>query len=140
MLGLVVSMVTTTAVVWTQQSDAGASADDETPVLKELLTQRRDTLQRLLELRSEQFRSGQGSYRDVQDVVNELIDAKLQLATDHTARINLLQEHVKSLRKFEEATESLVKVGQGSQADVLVAQAARLKAQIRLVQEESNDN
>ena len=140
MIGLVVSMVTTAALVWTQQSDARASADNQTPVLKELLTKRRDTLQQLLELRKKELQSGRGSYRDVQDVVNELIDANMQLSTDHAVRINLLQEYVESLRTFEEATQAKVKVGTGSQADVLEAQAARLKAEIRLVQEKSNEN
>lgn len=101
--------------------------------LKALQEERRDTLAQRLEGLREQYMQGNASLRTVISASNALLDAELRLADQHSDRIALFAERVKNSRKLEDLLRQQHLIGSVPSEEVLAATAARLQAEIDLL-------
>jgi hypothetical protein len=115
--------------------------DEASRQLESLLKERRDTFRKLVEFVEVKHGRGEVDLPALIRVSNQLLDAELDLAKTKAERITLLQKLVANLRRVEEDAESRHNVGFGlnSFEALSEAKAARLKAEIQLVREQSSD-
>lgn len=112
---------------------------EETGSLDELLRQRRDTLQQLVEVVTEEYRIGTKSFNSVVQAKDRLIDAELELADSRQERLALLQQQVEMFEAFSAMTDERFALGQVPQSDRLAVRAAFLDAKIKLARERERD-
>ena len=123
-------------------SSALAQEKDQvhSPEVFKLLTQRRDTLRSLLEIREQKYRTGLVQNDVVFAARNLVFEAELELATSGKERIAVLEKHVKNLQDFEKFQSSRARTGESTQEALLQVRATRLATQVALLRErEKND-
>jgi outer membrane protein TolC len=103
--------------------------------LADLLTERRDTLRKLVEAVELQYHHGAGTLDAVVRASNDLLDAELALAPSEADRIAILERIVQNLKALEEMVSARYNAGRATISDVLSAKAARLNAEILLLTE-----
>ena len=106
--------------------------------LETLLTQRRDTLQQLVEVVTEEYRQGKTGFESVARATDQLIDAELELAKNPKDRVAILQRRVELMKDLFAMVDTRFEAGQVTQAQVLAAKAALLQSQIQLVREQAD--
>lgn len=104
--------------------------------LDELLRQRRDTLQRLVEVVTEEYHSGKKTFGAVVQAKDRLIDAELELVNGRQDRLALLRQQVEMFEALSTVTDERFALGQVTQSERLAARAAVLDAKIELVWEQ----
>ncbi|MGH7202124.1 MAG: hypothetical protein ACREJB_16080 [Planctomycetaceae bacterium] len=104
--------------------------------LRQLLAERRDTLEQAVVLARTRYEQGQGGVNQLFELTIELTEAKLALADGAEERIGLLNEQVETLRQLEAMSKTRAEVAAGSPLDHLKAKARRLEAEARLLQEQ----
>lgn len=112
---------------------------EETRRLDALLKQRRDTLQQLVEVVTEEYHIGKKSFDSVVQTKDRLIDAELELAKNRRKRLALLQQQVEMFESFSTLTDERFAIGQVPQSDRLAVRAAFLDAKIKLARERERD-
>jgi len=111
------------------------AAAPESRVITDLVQQRVKTLEQLVALTTQQYRTGQASIDDYLSAENSLLEARIGLAADQPSRIELLGKLVDNLKKMEALVRERVASGVASTTDHLRAKAARLQAEIDLARE-----
>ncbi|WP_413432739.1 hypothetical protein [Crateriforma spongiae] len=139
---LSILIVTTVGLFVIQHSDADNqssdretridSTDDMDPVIRKLLTERRDTFKSLVEIVNESYLVGRAEHRQLIQVQNDLLQAELDLATTRSERLKLYQQLVDNLQAYEKLLEARFANGTTQQTDVLSTKADRLKAEVAL--------
>lgn len=122
------------AAVQTARPERGA--DEASAQLDNLLKQRRETLQQLVKVTSEQYRIGRSSIDSVTRASDQLLNAELELARDRSSRIAIHNKRIDLLKDFEKIAQSQFRAGDATQEDVLAARAAALGAEIQLLREQ----
>jgi outer membrane protein TolC len=100
-----------------------------------LQKERRDVLREAVKLTEEGYRNGVGEFTSIPRLTINLLNAELDLATDHAGRVAVRERMVEQFNVIEKTAaqrfESLV----GDKTELLEAKAARLKAEIDLLLE-----
>ncbi len=112
-----------------------AAGEETAAALERLLSQRRDTLQELVDFVELQYREGHAQLDAVVRASESLIDAQLDLAVDKSERIALRERRVENMKRLEELAKASRDVARVNNAEVLSATATRLKAEIELLRE-----
>ncbi len=103
--------------------------------IENLLQKQHAVLTRLVTVRSDEYRAGEGDVESVFHTRQRLLAVELQLAPDKKHRIMKLEESAKLARELEEFTTAKHKTGEASVTDVLDCQARRLDAEIEVLRE-----
>ncbi len=104
-----------------------AAGEETAAALERLLSQRRDTLQELVDFVELQYREGHAQLDAVVRASESLIDAQLDLAVDKPERIALRERRVENMKRLEELAKASRDVARVNNAEVLTATATRLK-------------
>ncbi len=103
--------------------------------VRQLLTERRDTLQSRLDAVEASFKDGLTDTTVVIAAEIDLLDAKLELANQPADRIAIREGVVASMKRIEDWTGQQFNNGKALQQDLLLAKAERLQAEIELLRE-----
>ena len=114
-----------------------AKETNQSQKLEELLKERRDTLQQLVEVVTAEYRHGTTGFESVARATDQLIDAELELAKNPEGRIAILQRRVELMKGLFAVVDMRLKNGQVTKAQVLAAQATLLKSRIQLIREQA---
>ena len=111
----------------------GADAEKITALRKE----RRDALLEASNAAEQNYDVGRTDYATARRLKAELLDAELDLATDHAARVAVRKRFVEQLRELEQSIAAKAAAGLvgGGKAVLFESKAARLKAEIDLALE-----
>jgi outer membrane protein TolC len=125
------------AATWAAES-AKPSRDEAAKQVKALLKDRRDTLEKMVDILTQQFQQGTVDFHRVAIATDRLCDAEFDLAANRAERIAALERKLKNLADAEKLTQSRFEMGlHATQLDVLEAKAARLKAEVQLLREKA---
>lgn len=113
---------------------------EETGSLDDLLKQRRDTLQQVVEVVTKEYHSGNKSFASVVQAKDRLIDAELELVNSRQERLVLLRQQVEMFENLSAVIDERFALGQVTQSERLAAQVAFLDAKIELAREQVEDN
>jgi outer membrane protein TolC len=103
--------------------------------LDELLTERRDTLRKLVDAVELQYHHGTATLDSVVRASNDLLVAELALASSEADRITIIERLVGNMKKLEEMVSARYNAGRATVSEVLSARVARLNAEILLLTE-----
>ena len=103
--------------------------------VRQLLTERRDTLRERLDAVEASYKSGLADTTVVIAAKTELLDAELEMANQPADRIALREGLVANMKQIEDWTRQQFDSGTALQQDVLLAKAKRLQAEIELLHE-----
>ncbi len=109
--------------------------DEAAQQLASLLKERRDTLQRMVDVLAAQHKSGAATFDAVVLALDRLCDAEIELATTSADRIAAYEKKVANLLANEKYLELKFRAGHTTEIVVLDAKATRLKAEIQLLRE-----
>ncbi len=134
-IGIVASVLTATGLVQTfgQQPEQQLQLVDRS--LDELQRERQQVLAQLVEVQMRSYVQGDAGIEVVVHAQQQLLAAKLQLASNHQERIKLLKDSVQLARDLEDVVKARHKVGRSSVADMLLSRADRLRVESELVRE-----
>jgi cell division septation protein DedD len=105
-----------------------------------LRKERRDLLSKALEEVEELYKQSENMYLDVAPVLMNWRDADLDLASNRAARIKVRERVLEESKKVEDLVRERAARSQGQAAiDAVAAKAARLRAEIDLLQEQAVD-
>jgi vacuolar-type H+-ATPase subunit D/Vma8 len=127
------------ASAWLARTPSHAADDEKAELNKQihaLLEQRRDTLKERFEVVTALHQKGINSSQDIAQAAEELLQAKLALATDRDERIAIAKERVENFRRGEAVVESLFARAEASRSQKLKATATRQQAEIDLLREQ----
>ena len=116
------------------QDDGSVSSMEK---IKELLTERRDTLRARADAVESRYLAGNISFDQLIAARIDLCDAELELVNDTPNRIAVLEKKLKSLRDLEQATAKGVAAGQTDIADQLLAKSERIRIEVEVLREKS---
>ena len=106
--------------------------------LPDLLKERRETLRQQLETTDKRYCEGNAALASVLRVVDQLLEAELELATTKAERISVCERTLAALREKEAAAKARVDAGiESGRHKLLEARAARLKVEAKLSQEQA---
>ncbi len=100
-----------------------------------LRKERRDALLEASDAAEQMYRIARSDYASVGRLKAELLNAELDLAPDHAARVAVRERLVEQLREIEQAVNGRVEAARAVRSELLEAKAARLKAEIDLALE-----
>jgi hypothetical protein len=102
-----------------------------------LRKQRRDAVLEASNAAEQNYRVDRTDYATVRRLKAELLDAELDLAPDHAARVAVRKRFVEQFREIEQAIAARAATGLvgGGRSEVFESKAARLKAEIDLALE-----
>lgn len=102
-----------------------------------LRKERRDVLRQAVKEAEEAYRSGLIHSTSIPRITINLLNAELDLSTDHAGRIAIRERMVEQFKVIEELVAEHVEHGlaNSDKADLFEAKAARLKAEIDLLLE-----
>lgn len=112
----------------------GPDAEKLTALRKE----RRDLLQQALKLTEEGYRSGVVDFSSIPRISINLLNAELDLAPDHAARVIIREQIVERFKTIEKTAAQRVETAIADTTELLEAKAARLQAEIELLRERAN--
>ena len=133
---LAVLTLATAVIAGTQTAKSEPGADGASARLDTLLKQRREILEQLVKVTTEHYGAGQTTIESVIRAWDQLLNAKLELAEDRSARVAIHEQRTKVLKDFEKIAQAQFRAGAATQEDVLTARAARLEAEIQLLREQ----
>ena len=128
-LSIACSLGSLTSAQQPTDSDSDAS-------LSALLTQRRDTLEKRVEVLEYMLAQGKVEATAVFAARDQLLDAELQLAETKEQRLALHRTRIDNMRELEELIKRRHKAGQSPLEAALSTTAARLQAEIDLLREQ----
>lgn len=131
---VVISFLIARPALTDQQNEKKAA---EPASLEQMHKDRIATLERLVEVLKEQYRAGGVGFNELSTAQDDLIEAKLETATQPAERIALLEKQVEAAKEAVEFAESRFKQGITSEADYLRAKAHLLNIQIKLAREQA---
>jgi outer membrane protein TolC len=100
--------------------------------LKELLKERVETLRKVVEIVSQQYKLGGVGIGQVVQAQQSLLRAELDLCDSDKERIAVLEKLVSLMKDHEKIAAARFKSGDGRQGEALMAKATRLDAEIAL--------
>lgn len=113
-----------------------ATKGDRSDEINRLQKERFDALHQVVEMVEVTYRNGRTSYDSLVQASSQLLNAELDLAKDHDARLAVLQRQVELLESWEKVAQARYEAAEDSQAAVLTAHAATLEGRIRLLREQ----
>lgn len=105
------------------------------PGIRDLMMQREQILQKLVEMAKSQYEQGIMSFDDVIAAERELLDAQLDAAATPAERIAIRESQLKLAERQEKMVARLVSQAAESPKDLMTAKANRLTAHIELLRE-----
>lgn len=117
---------------------AQEEADREKPAIRDLMKEREQVLQKLVDIAKAQHQMGSASWGSVVAAERALLDAKLDSATTPAERITILELQLKLAQTQEQKIARLVEVADVSPSDLMTAKASRLTAHIQLLREKAS--
>jgi outer membrane protein TolC len=131
--GLILGLLLAGAAFATVTLDLPAAPPDKKDSrLKDLLKERLATLRALVEATTKDYQAGKVSFERVQQAMQALLQAQLELCESDKERITVLEESVTLAKGYEKHAQQRYQTGNASHSDVLLATAARLEAEIGL--------
>ena len=118
-------------------TNAHQSQEETSTELKDLLTKRRDVLQHLVDTYEKKLSQGRTQVDPVVAAREQLLDAKLQLATSKKQRLEICQKRIDNMWRLETAMKLRSEAGQTTLESLLLARAGRLQAEIDLAREKN---
>jgi hypothetical protein len=112
----------------------GAQAPDLNALQKERLTTVRD----IAKLAAEAYKAGLGSYDEVREAAQMVLQAELEQCASDKERVAVLQKFVAQAKQLEDHAAQLSKTGQAPTRTALKAKAERLQAEISLQRAAAN--
>ena len=111
------------------------STDNEK--INRLMEERRDALQKIVEVFKSKYDRGMVKIDTVYRAQNDLLNAELDLATTKGDRVAIMKKQLENFQSMESRALELQKIGaQGGEVEVvLTATAARLQAEIQWLRE-----
>lgn len=111
------------------------STDNEQ--INRLMAERRDALQKIVEVFKSKYDRGMVKIDTVYRAQNDLLNAELDLATTKGDRVAIMKKQLENFQSMESRARDLQKIGaQGGEVEVvLTATAARLQAEIQWLRE-----
>ncbi|TWT87011.1 hypothetical protein [Stieleria varia] len=103
--------------------------------VRQLLTERRDTLRERLDAVEASYKSGRTETTVVIAAETQLLDAELELTNQPADRIAIRERVVANMKRIEDWTRQQFDNGIALQQDVLLTKAERLQAEIELLRE-----
>jgi len=134
-LCLAVLLVPTVAYLANAQEDSVQQPSSTQSKVFELMRERRATLQQALEYQHEQFLKGNASFEARLETEIALAHADLDLAPTIAARQIVHERLIKQLRQQEEIAQAQFELGKLTRMEVFEAKAARLQAEINMLQD-----
>ncbi|MEW4563238.1 hypothetical protein AB1K70_11975 [Bremerella sp. JC770] len=132
---LAVAVVGTVALIaWGQDQDQPKPISVESKLL-ELLKERRQTLHQAVQYQKAQFEQGSASLEDVLEAEVAIAQADLEIAPTLATRQHVHQRLIKQLRQLEELAQARFAQGTVTQLAVFDTKAARLQAEIDMLQD-----
>lgn len=116
---------------------AQPEADKPEDAIRDLMNEREQVLQKLVDVAKAQYEQGNASLDSVISAERELLDAKLDSATTRGERIAIRESQLKLAQLRERKVAKLVEFADGSPRDLMTAKANRLTAQIQLLREKA---
>jgi hypothetical protein len=115
----------------------GADAEKVTALRKE----RRDALLEASSAAEQNYKVERTDFATVRRLKTELLDAQLDLAPDHDARVAIRKRFVEQFREIEQSIAAQAAVGLvgGGRTELFESKAARLKSEIDLALELADD-
>jgi hypothetical protein len=135
------ALATVVVVISAVAADAPppVSPDDPAKRLESLLQERRDTLRKVVEYVDQQAERGLVDPSALAQASNQLSEAEMELAKTKAEQIAILEKRVANLSRTEAIYEKMARLAYGKDITRthLEAKAARLKAEVELVREQS---
>lgn len=103
--------------------------------LVQLFKEREDTLKKLVDFARIKYDQGVGSLQSLNAAEKQLLDARLESATNPRERIEILESQLRLAINREEVIAKKVKVAAAAPTDLMEAKVDRLNAQIALQRE-----
>jgi hypothetical protein len=113
-------------------------AKDPAAQLRSLMEERRDTLDKAVQVLLAQYRVGTVDVERLASAMSRLGEAELDFAKNKDERIAVCRKQVEVCRDFEKICQGRRDAGTVTDADVLQAKAERLKAEIQLLREQGS--
>lgn len=110
-------------------------ADRNQAAILELMNERKQLLERMVEVVRWKFEQGECVIDEVIVAERELLDARLELAATQTQRIAILESQLELARNLETQVARSVDHGHLDPPSLLRAKADRLQAEIELLRE-----
>jgi hypothetical protein len=123
---------------WLALAPSQAADDEKAEVKKQIhamLEQRQNTLKERFEVVTALHKQGALSSQDITQANEDLLQAKLALATERDERIAIAKQRVENFRQSEAIVDSLFRRAEASQVEKLLVTAARQQAEIDLLRE-----
>lgn len=114
--------------------------NDSTAAIEKLLKQRKDTLQRLLEVTIQKHIEGKAEPASIFRVSGQLTNVELELAKGNKERVALFQRQVNLMEEVLAMAERQHRTKRATLAETLEARAALLQARIDLEREIANSD
>lgn len=111
--------------------------NDQSEEINRLQKERLDVLNKVVEMVEATYQNGRTGFDSLVQASSQLLDAELDMAKDHDARLVVLQRQVELFDSWEKIADARFKAAEDSQATVLTAHAATLEAKIRLLREQA---
>ncbi len=118
------------------QAHAQRPAKDPAAQLKSLMEERRDALQKAVNILNGYFQTGTVTLEVVVSAMTKSADAELELAKNKDERIAIYRKQVEFCRNVEKLCQARFDAGTVTEVDVLQAKAERLKVEIQLLREQ----
>jgi hypothetical protein len=128
-----IAIAALTFVAWIATNESDAQQDIKNPdatKIEQLLQQRHEALEQRYDALMQRHDNGTLHSMHVIPAFDDLLKAKLELASTKREKIEICNQRIENLRKGEEIAEALNKVGTGSFEDRMLATAARIQAEI----------
>lgn len=109
--------------------------DSDEPRVRRLMIQKRDLLQERVNAFEQSYLIGKAGRAEVFEARAELIRSQLDLAANHSERIEILESQVQLYQAMEQLAESNFKTGDTTRPEVLKARVNRIDAEVELLLE-----
>ncbi|MEM0925027.1 MAG: hypothetical protein AAGJ83_03240 [Planctomycetota bacterium] len=114
--------------------------ESESPALQEKRAEYRDVMRELVEVYRQRYMEGTDSIDQLIAAEVTLLNAELATSAAKTDRVAILKASLEKLKELEQYQQSRISIGAGRTDEMAKAKAARLRGEIRLIEEELRDD
>ena len=130
---LSITLLVATSFVASSMVFGGNESTSDDGRLRDLMAQRRDVLQSRVSEVMKLYRNGTAGVEKVFEATQDLLEAKLALASTQQEREVILKSQVDNMEALEQTMEARFKNGNAGASEYLHAKAERLAAEINLL-------
>lgn len=131
-----------TGLLWLATAGGAAeeTAKNSSAQVRQLLQERLEIAEEILEWRQTQYENGIADYDDILAAQNDLLRIKLELAQSSQERIEIYKRMIELAKQSVEHARLLVMTGRGSKVEALQGESQVLKFRIALAREQTAQN